>query len=267
MAEKFVTLLLLLSTILLGSCSHTISRVDFKYSSLAYMPYYEAIVDLDIPAEELIFSLSNGLRAESFEILERKEIPYQLKESNESRHCWEALNELYLKEFHSYELNSFEEYKKIDRNIIFEKRGVTVNCSIFTEIKSNSPSWYLEAEISRGSYTTEVIVPNIETFFLSNGTTNINGISSNSKIKEVGTEFRSRLYVWASENEEAKTTRVYIMAKPVNSQTVSNPGNSIGYSWWKQSNGYAESRLVKKYVFLLQELGRSKSVKGKFQNI
>jgi hypothetical protein len=56
---------------------------------------------------------------------------------------------------------------------------------------------------------------------------------------------------------------VYLEAKPINGQVVANVGCSIGYSWWKQANGFAEFKLVKHYVLLLQELKRTANVMNK----
>jgi len=68
----------------------------------------------------------------------------------------------------------------------------------------------------------------------------------------------TRLYIWASRPKGPQLTSVYMVAKPVSGQMEANKGNSIGYVWWQQANGYNEYQTVRNYVALIQEYDRKK---------
>ena len=45
----------------------------------------------------------------------------------------------------------------------------------------------------------------------------------------------------------------YSRAGQIIDQIEDASGNSIGYLWWQQANGYSESQIVKNYISLIQE--------------
>ena len=121
----------------------------------------------------------------------------------------------------------------------------------------------MSVEIPQGQYETSVSVPDVNSFFVFSDTHPIYGSSISSKNKKVKTNFASRLNIWAWKTSEFDSTKIYLEARPVNSNVVSCNGCSIGHSWWKQANGYAEYKLVKNYSLLLEELKRNKEISEK----
>lgn len=258
---KTITFLLML--LLISGCAATFDRVDFKYSNLAHMDIKDAFVNFDnTDPEKLIFALSEAFRSKAYEITERKKLDFYYVETPSGKKCAEADREIFQQEFSAYQANSFTMYKSIDRNLPYVSRGIIPQCKKLEKVsQSGINSWYLEFEIPQGDFSTNVAVPDVNSFFIFNGSSNpITAYSFKNKSQTVSTSFASRLYIWAWEDPETNKTVVYLEAKPINMQIVANPGNSIGYSWWKQANGYAEFKLVKHYVLLLQELKRAENI-------
>ena len=256
--KKIIFLLIFL---LVHGCA-TFNRVDFKYSNLAHMNIRDAIVDFDnTDPEKLVFALSEAFRTKSYEIIDRKKLDFYYVETPVSQKCCEAEREIFQQEFSAYEANNFGMYKSIDRESPFSSRGITNQCKKLEIVRQQDVnSWFLEVEIPQGYYSTNVTVPDVNSFFLFNGSNPITAYSLKNKTQTVNTSFASRLYIWAWKNPETGTTTVYLEAKPINGQIVACSGCSIGYSWWKQANGYAEFKLVKHYVLLLQELKRAEDI-------
>ena len=78
MKIRFFSLVFML---VICSCATNFDKVDFKYTNLAHMSYKDAIVELNIDPEDLIFAMSNGFRAKSYEIIERKKLDFILVET------------------------------------------------------------------------------------------------------------------------------------------------------------------------------------------
>ena len=240
----------------------TFNRVDFKYSNLAHMNISDAIVEFEnMDPERLVFALSEAFRAKSHEIIDRKKLDFYYVATPISEKCCEAEREIFQQEFSAYQTNNFAMYKSIDRESPFSNRGITNQCKKFEIIRQpDVNSWFLEVEIPQGNYSTNVTVPDVNSFFLFNGSNPITAYSLKNKTQTVNTSFASRLYIWAWKNPESGKTTVYLEAKPINGQIAACSGCSIGYSWWKQANGYAEFKLVKHYALLLQELKRAEGI-------
>lgn len=260
---KVKTITILLVLLIVSGCATTFDRVDFKYSNLAHMDIKDAFVIFDnTDPEKLIFALSEAFRSKAYEIIERKKLDFYYVETPSCEKCAEADREIFQQEFSAYRANSFPMYKSIDRNLPYLGRGITPQCKKLEKvIQSGVNSWYLEVEIPQGDFSTTVTIPDVKSFFLFNGSSNpITAYGIKNKSQTVSTSFASRLYVWAWHDPGTSKTVVYLEAKPINGQIIANPGNSIGYSWWKQANGYAEFKLVKHYVLLLQELKRAENI-------
>lgn len=260
---KVKTITVFLVLLLLSGCATTFYRVDFRYSNLAHMDIKEAFVNFDnTDPEKLIFALSEAFRSKSYEIIERKKLDFYYVVTPSCEMCAEADREIIQQEFSAYQANSFTLYKSIDRRLPYLSRGITPQCKMLeTMSQSEVNSWFLEVEIPQGDFSTNVTIPDVNSFFLFNGSSNpTTAYSLKSKSRTISTSFASRLYIWAWEDPGTNKTVVYLQAKPINEQIVANPGNSIGYSWWKQANGYAEYKLVKHYVLLLQELKRAEDI-------
>ena len=248
---------------LISGCATTFDRVDFKYSNLAHMDIKDAFVNFDnTDPEKLIFALSKAFRSKSYEIIDRKKLDFYYIETPSCGKCAEADREIFQQEFSAYQANSFPMYTSIDRELPYVSRGITPQCKKLETVRqSGVNSWYLEVEIPQGDFSTNVSIPDVNSFFLFNGSSNpITAYSLKNKTQTVSTSFASRLYIWAWEDPGTNKTIVYLEAKPINGQIVANPGNGIGYSWWKQANGYTEFKLVKHYVLLLQELKRAENI-------
>lgn len=260
------TIVVFLMLLLISGCATNFDRVDFKYSNLAHMDIKDAFVNFDnTDPEKFIFALSEAFRSKTYEIIERKKLDFYYVETPSCEKCAEADREIFQQEFSAYQANSFPMYKSIDRKLPYLSRGITTECKKLQIVRdSGVNSWYLEVEIPQGDFSTNVTTPDLNSFFLFNGSSNpITAYSLKNKSQTVATSFASRLYIWAWEDPGTNKTVVYIEAKPINGQIVANPGNSIGYSWWKQANGYAEFKLVKHYVLLLQELKRAENMMKK----
>jgi len=222
----------------------------------------DAMVEFDnLDPERLVFSLSEAFRARSYEIIDRKKIDFYYAPTAVAEKCCEAEREIFQKEFAAYSANDFSMYKSIDRESPFTNRGVTNQCKKLDIIKQpDVNSWFLEVEIPQGNYSTNVTVPDVNSFFLFHNSGPITAYSIRNKTQSISTSFASRLYIWAWKNQEDTKTTVYLEAKPINGQIVACSGCSIGYSWWQQANGFAEFKLVKHYALLLEELKRAKDV-------
>lgn len=226
------------------------------------MDFKDAIVYFqNLDPENFVFALSEAFRAKSYDIIERKRLDFYYVATPTSEKCWEAEHEIFQREFAAYQKNDFDTYKSIDRETPFSSRGITNKCKIFEMVKSrDADSWFLKVEIPQGNYSTNITKPDINTFFLFNGSFPMNAYAIGNKTQTINTSFSSMLYIWAWKIPKTTKTEVYLEAKPVNGQIVAHPGCSIGYSWWKQANGYAEYKLVKNYVLLLKELKQSDNI-------
>lgn len=243
-------------------CATKFSRVDFKYSNLAYMSASDAFVTFeDLNPEDLIFALSDAFRARSFAIINRKRLNYYYIQTPEAEECSKAGREIFQQEFLAYQQNNFQKYKAIDRETPFSNRGLSNKCKQLKKARHvGINSWFLEVEVPQGDYSTTVNVPDVSSFFIFDGSSGIAVYGLKNKRKSVSTSFASRLYIWAWQAPGTDRTEVYLEAKPVNGQVVACNGCSIGHSWWRQTNGYAEFKLVRHYVLLLEELKHAENI-------
>ncbi|MBB1429798.1 MULTISPECIES: hypothetical protein [unclassified Pseudoalteromonas] len=247
--------LLIFSIFLSGCQSNNFEKVDFKYSNLAHMSVDDAIIELDIDPKTLIFALSDSFRAQNNMVLEREKLDFFNRKSADYKACLNAQNDVFKTEFLAYQQNDFSIYKGLNRGKVFSKYGVSPQCGFFDIIKSDvADSWFLKVEVPQGNFNTTVSVPNVESFFGFSGTNLINGSSTTYKDRVITTNFSSHLYIWVWQETPDSKTKVYLYSKPVNGQVEACAGCSIGYRWWKQANGYTESRLVKHYKYLLEDL-------------
>jgi hypothetical protein len=248
-------LVLTLILIIQGCQSNNFVKVDFKYRNLSHMPVDDAMVELDVSPKALIYALGDSFKAQNNLMLDRQKLDFFNMKSPNYKECWEAQKEIIAAEFVSYQQNNFSSYENLDRHAVFAKHGVTENCTLMQVASlDTAESWFLRVEIPQGNYNTTISVPNVESFFAFSGNVSVFGNSTSYSNQTVTTSFSSRLYIWAWKESPESKTKVYLMANPVNSQVEACGGCSIGYKWWKQSNGYAEFKLVKHYKFLLEDL-------------
>lgn len=242
--------------IFLSGCqSNKFEKVDFKYSNLAHMSVDDALIELEVDPKKLIFALSDSFRAQNNMVLERQKIDFFNKKLANYQACYNAQNEIFKTEFLAYQQNDFSIYKSLNREEVYSKYGFSSRCVFFESVKSDvADSWFLKVEIPQGNFNTTISVPNVESFFAVSGLDVINGSSTSYHDRVVTTNFSSHLYIWAWKETPDSRTKVYLYARPVNGQVEACGGCSIGYKWWKQANGYTESRLVKHYKYLLEDL-------------
>ncbi len=249
-------LILLVSTLFLSACNKFV-MIDAKYSNLSHMRVDDATLELDLDPKLLIFSLSDTFSNQGNAILNRKKLKFYNKKTENSDDCWNADNEVIKKEFFAYQKNNFSLYENIDRKGISAKHGVDFQCKKMELVNDEkAESWFLEVEIPQGNYESTIEVSKLNSSIIFSGTAPISTLSTVKSDKVVKENFSSRLYIWAWKETPNSKTKVYLLAKPVNNQIVSCNGCSIGYAWWKQVNGYAEFKLVKRYKYLLEDLVR-----------
>lgn len=264
--RKIKTFASVLALISVTGCKSTFTKVDFKYDNLTHMPPEEAMLSLEIDPKTLIVQLSDAFKAQDNLILDREQLDFFYEPSAQQGACWSASQEIIGKEFLAYQNNDFSQYDNIDRKSIFANHGVSNQCTLMQAASDDvAESWFLRVEIPQGNYGTTISVPNVQTFFAISGNLPIYGSSTSYSNRQVQTSFSSRLYIWAWKEHPGDKTKVYLLAKPVNGQVESGAGNSIGYAWWKQANGYAEYKLVKHYRFLLEDLSRQLELQQQIQ--
>lgn len=253
--KKFLLVLILFGFSSYG-CISSFKTVDFKYSNLVYMSSEDALVEFnDIDPQKLIFALSKRFRNRGYNIVERKKLDFYFVEAPEAKRCEEASREIYRKEFAAYSANNYSMYKNIDRQMIYNNYGVTSSCQSLKILRAKGvESWFLAVDIPQGNYSTNTVESDIDPIFFFSGNTTLTAFAFQNKIKTTKTQFYSRLHIWSWVDPTTQNARVYLLAKPVNEGVVSCKGCSIGYAWWKQVTGFAESKLVKKYKYLLEEL-------------
>ncbi len=264
--NAFCALTLTLIVVLQGCQSNNFVKVDFKYSNLSHMPVDDAMVELDVSPKALIYALGDSFKAQNNLMLDRQKLDFFYRKSPNYKECWEAHKEIFSTEFISYQQNNFSTYKNLDRQAVFAKHGVTDKCTLMQKASlDTAESWFLRVEIPQGNYNTTISVPNVESFFAFSGNRSVFGNSTSYSNQTVTTSFSSRLYIWAWKESPDSKTKVYLLAKPVNSQVEACAGCSIGYKWWKQGNGYAEFKLVKHYKFLLEDLAEKLDLQQSIQ--
>lgn len=242
--------LLLIST-LITSCTFT--TVDFKYTSNSHQSFRSAISTIQTPPEILVSKLSSALRQHGAIILIREKIPYNLQIATNADKCWQANRTITLQEFASFSSNDYSQYKKIDRKAPFINMGITQNCQIFDEIPTQNQSWLLMAQFPSERANTTIYKPTSSNFFIADGKTPpIHGFISSTTPETVEIDITTRLYMWAWEDNDGNT-KIYLEGRPFSGQIEASNGNSIGWRWWKISNGYKEAEVVKTYILLLQD--------------
>lgn len=249
-------LILLLSTFVLSACN-TFLKVDYKYSNLSHMRVDDATLELDLDPKLIIFSLSDTFSNQGNAILNREKLDFYYKKTEKSDSCWNASNETTEREFYAYQQNDFSLYEEIDRKGIFAKNGVDFKCQYMEIVNDKkAESWFLQVEIPQGNYESTIEVSKLNSSIIFSGTTPISTLSTVKSDKVIKENFSSMLYIWAWKETPNSKTKVYLLAKPVTNQIESCNGCSIVHTWWKQANGYAEFKLVKRYKYLLEDLAR-----------
>lgn len=244
-------------SLILSSCARNFNTVDFKYSSNAHQSFRSGMAEIDTPPEQLVVDLSAALRQQGAIVLQREKIDYILEEDKNAEACWQANSEIFQKEFHAYETNSFSLYQAIDRVAPYQNRGISQNCRIFNEISTGEKqSWLLMVQLPAERFNTTVYRPTSSRFFIFDGkNAPINAYSSSAVAEDIEIDITTRLYLWAWQNEDGKTN-LYLEGRPFSGQVEAASGNSIGWKWWKVSNGYRESEVVRSYVLLIQDYDR-----------
>lgn len=250
-----------LISFILSGCTTNFSTVDFRYTNLAHMNYRDAMTNVSIAPEALIFDLSEAFRNNGANILERTKVNYILVENNDGQKCWNANNEIWQKEFNAYRINNYFDYKFIDREQPFTSRQIDNKCTFFTSSPNPAAdSWLLKVELPPLSASSIVYQPNINSFFVFGQNKMYQGFSKSYTQEQVGISVSSRLYIYAWKLPGSQTTSVYILAKPVSGQIEAKDGNSIGWTWWQVTNGYSEQQTVRNYISLILEYDRKKTV-------
>lgn len=247
------------AVVVISGCAPTFTRVDFKYSSIAHLSYRDAMTTINKDPETLVFELSEAFRRQGGMVLQRQELGYHLELDAAAQLCWEANTSIYEKEFASFEKNSYKQYRKINRTKPYTSRGVSPQCRIFDEVPTGSKtSWMLMVQFPPRSANATIYRPVSNSFFVFNGIDKplIQGFGTTRVPQNVGIEISTRLYIWAWKGVEGKTV-VYLEGRPFSGQVEAASGNSIGWQWWKISNGYQEADVVRSYLLLIQDYDRA----------
>jgi hypothetical protein len=256
-------IVLMVTVIGIGLSGCTFSRVDFKYSSIAHLSYKDAMTTVRCDPETLVFDLAEAFRRQGCVVLQRQELNYYLVENANAKACWEAATAIWKQEFDAYAQNSYSQYDRIDRLTPYTSRGVTQECRIFDEVLSDpKQSWLLMVQFPSRSANTIIYRPTITSFFVFNGVNPpIQAIGSSQSAESVGIDITTRLYIWAWRCADGRTS-VYLEGRPFSGQVEAAKGNSIGWSWWKVSNGSQEADVVRSYLLLIQDYDRERSGKN-----
>jgi len=226
------------------------------------MKIRDAVIDMDnIDPEKLIFELSERFHANSHQIIERQKLDSYFVETADAEECLAAYQEIWHQDFEAYQANDIRKYKDIDRETPFTKRGIANSCKFLERVTDpEANSWFLSADIPQGSHTKIITKPELTSSARFREHQPKQHFINDSQTISIRESFSSRLFIWAWVIPGTSTTRVYMEARPVNDQVVSCDDCGIDHTWWKQTNGYAEYRLVKNYIFLLEELKRSRKL-------
>ncbi|RPA27860.1 hypothetical protein [Shewanella frigidimarina] len=253
-------IMMIIAVCLLTSCAQTFFTVPFKYSSNSHLDFRSAMVTLNTPPEELIFDLSKFFRKQGAIVLQREKLDYRLEETTNAFACWEAQNENTQKEFMTYSVNSYTQFQQIDRKTAYNKREISPSCKIFNEVTTGvRDSWLLMVQFPPEYANKTIYRPTSSNLFIFGGQNqSLQGITTTSIAEKVQIDITTRLYLWAWESDDGKTN-IYLEGRPVIAQVEATLGYSIGWVWWKVSNGYRESEVIRSYVLLLQDYDRERS--------
>lgn len=204
--DSMKNLVLLSAFVILASCAATqkLATVDFKYTSLNYLPPSNSIFQLNEKPKAAMVSLSHYLRqtGATSVIREKYEFEFSVNENNEK--CFLADRELMFAEQSAYRTNSFSQYTKIDRQGIFEKHEVPNDCMKITFIPSDQPIDFVMGEYSRQ-----------------------NGL-------------KSRVNFYIQENSSGGSDVLIITIPVASNGVIASPGNNIGHDSWYATRGEEE---------------------------
>jgi len=229
-------------------------KVDFKYNNLSHMSVDDSMVKLDASPNELIIWLSDNFRSQGGSILDRESIDYFFSKTPLYKNCWHANKEISDYEFESYRKNNFHGYQNIDRLSIYDEHDVAPSCKYFDKVHSAAvEAWYLVAELPQGTYKETITLPSTDVLIGYPQGGLVYGTALSKQTQQIESDFYTKIFIWAWKESKNSKTKVYLFAKPVNSQIESCSGCTIGYKWWERSNGYAEYKLVKDLKYLIDD--------------
>jgi S1-C subfamily serine protease len=199
-------LVLLGALMILASCAATqkIATVDFRYTSLNYLPPSDSIIQLNEKPKTVMVSLSNYLRqtGATSVIREKYEFEFSVNENNEK--CFLADRDLMIAEQAAYRTNSFSQYTKIDRLGIFEKHEVPIDCMKVTFNPTEQAIDFVMGEYPR-----------------QNG-------------------FKSRVGFYIQENSSGGSDVLIVTIPVANNGVIASSGNNIGHDSWYMTRGEEE---------------------------
>lgn len=237
------------------------TRIDFKYGSSFHLPPSARFVELSATPNTVARLLDQLVREDGAYVLERTRgegIVVSVPENG--RECWKGAVQVAKLEWSAFNLNRLKDYKKIDRSGICD--GVLVG-----EAGAVADSVKVSAEFPTRAADATIrtrVVDNVhfDGSGLKGGAdsvadavlSTVGGLSMNVSTvdQQVNAKFASRIHfsIW----REGDRTKVYAWAVPVNSGIEAGPGYSIGLAWKDEIRGERESRLVRTYLTVLQDL-------------
>jgi hypothetical protein len=257
---RFILLISCISIVSGCASLMTVNKAWMKYNSLTHIDFDHSTVSLSKGAEELAFTLSEKFRELGGSVLERKLVNTIPRKTENSRLCWEAKNDLSTDEFKIYETRDYSMLKGLDPAIPFTEKNISQDCKIYEfEIVKQNEVYLLEVDFPDRNSSATIFQPTLNTFFMSNGSSTVNGLVAGGSNRNVGVKANSRLKIWIWPKSK-NSSNVFMEAIPVSNGVESTNGPDdfpvIGVLWWKTINGDAESNLVRSYVLLFEEYER-----------
>lgn len=257
-------------SLFLSGCVQPFARVPFSYSSATHLPPKQAFATSMLSPEDVIYLMSENLRAANAEIVFRGRSTSQPSLTADADACWEANNETVRQEFVTYNANDFHAFRKIDRTAIFLRHGVSQGCSWVVMNKTDDPqALRIEARLRTRLATASISVPTVVQSFKTtrfngnigqsgsvpyaySGSAQTNGLQIGTTDRTVKNTVDTIYNLWVGPMEGGGST-LYAVALPESDGVVAEQGSSIGYLWWRQVDGVSEAGIVRDFFYRLDE--------------
>lgn len=224
-----------------------LTRVDFKYTSLAHLGFQGSIAESSFSVPESVDLIANFLRSNGASVTAVKEFKTGFEQTPGDRECEAWSQSIFRTEQSAIRANKWKLYKKIDRS------GMPGGCNKamtswlqYAFSQKDIPEgegFFVEAVIDRSlNVTRSYVSPMFTGISGSHGSASMWSMVPRNTSSSVNLETRLIIHVW-KETADRKTS-VFAIALPRMGQVEAAPGASVGADFFEATNGTAETMAV-----------------------
>ena len=231
------------------------SRIDFKYTSLAYLGFTGSVVRVPFDVPTTVDMLANFLREGRASIRDIKDNPTAFSQTQVDVICEGWIRSIYAREWAAYDQNKYSEYKKIVRKepaecTLPKPHWIQYGFSVKTIPPESGRGMQITASIDRTiSQTSTAARPMFSAFFGANAGNAISMVPS-TVTSTLPFETVLLINIWKHKGDQ---TSVFVIGLPKSGNVEASPGAGVGYDLRAVADGSLEANAVQNVLSYLKQ--------------